>query len=158
MSPQSIITLHQVKMSISCCPLTSTSINTFVLNCAWSLHISLLIQMRNQYYGSQFKGINILMEFFFLQKHTFWPHKKLIYELEWCVLLWCFYQLFGLSFWRHPFTAEDPLLSKWCNARFLQICSDEQTKSSTSWMTWWSNFCKNFIFGGTIPKYTLEGF
>ncbi len=24
-----------------------------------------------------------------------------------CGLLWCFYQLFGLSFWRHPFTAED---------------------------------------------------
>ncbi len=39
----------------------------------------------------------------------------------WCGLLWCFYQLFGLSFWRHPFTAEHPLLSKWCNATFLQI-------------------------------------
>ncbi len=38
-----------------------------------------------------------------------------------CGLLWCFYQLFGLSFWRHPFTAEDPLLSTWCNATFLQI-------------------------------------
>ncbi len=38
-----------------------------------------------------------------------------------CVLLWCFYQLFGLSFWRHPFTAEHPLMSKWCNATFLQI-------------------------------------
>ncbi len=25
-----------------------------------------------------------------------------------CGLLWCFYQLFGLSFWQHPFTAEDP--------------------------------------------------
>ncbi len=32
-----------------------------------------------------------------------------------------FYQLFGLSFWRHPFTADDPFLSKWCNATFLQI-------------------------------------
>ncbi len=38
-----------------------------------------------------------------------------------CGLLWCFYQLFGLSFWRHPFTAEDPLVSKWCNSTFLQI-------------------------------------
>ncbi len=36
-----------------------------------------------------------------------------------CGLLWGFYQLFGLSFWRHPFTAEDPLLSKWCNATFI---------------------------------------
>ncbi len=33
--------------------------------------------------------------------------------------MWCFYQLFGLSFWRHPFTAEDPLVSKWCNANKL---------------------------------------
>ncbi len=63
-------------------------------------------------------------------------------------LLWRFYQLFGLSFWRHPFTAEDPLVSKWCNATFLQICSDEETNSSTSWMAWrWVNVQKIFIFG-----------
>ncbi len=37
-----------------------------------------------------------------------------------CGLLWCFYQLFGLSFWRHPFTAKYPLVSKWCNVKFLQ--------------------------------------
>ncbi len=41
-----------------------------------------------------------------------------------CGLLWCFYQLFGHSFWRHPFTTEDPLLSKWYYATFLQICLD----------------------------------
>ncbi len=29
------------------------------------------------------------------------------------------------SFWRHPFTTEDPLMSKWCNAELLQICSNE---------------------------------
>ncbi len=28
------------------------------------------------------------------------------------------YQLFALSFWRHPFTAQDPLVNKWCNAKF----------------------------------------
>ncbi len=49
-------------------------------------------------------------------------------------ILWCCYQLFGLSFWRHPFTAEDPLLSKWCCATFLWIWSDKETNSSTSWM------------------------
>ncbi len=60
---------------------------------------------------------------------------------EWCGLLWCFYQLFGLSFWWHPFTAEHPLMSKWCNATFPQICSHEKTNSSTSWMTWvWVNY------------------
>ncbi len=39
-----------------------------------------------------------------------------------------------------PFTAEDPLVSKWCNAKFLQICSDEETNSSTSWMACVSAF------------------
>ncbi len=74
-------------------------------------------------------------------KHSFLFHKTLIDGLEWCGLLWCFYQLFGLSFWWHPFTAEDPLVSKWCNATFLQICSDEETNSSISWMTWgWVHF------------------
>ncbi len=43
----------------------------------------------------------------------------------WCGLSWCFYQLFGLSFWRHPFTAEHPLLRHWCSETFLQ--------------TWWRN-------------------
>ncbi len=28
--------------------------------------------------------------------------------------------MFELSFRRHPFTAEDPLMSKWCSAKILQ--------------------------------------
>ncbi len=56
--------------------------------------------------------------------------------MYWSGVDYCFYQLFGLSFWRHPFTAEDPLLSKWCSATFLQICSHEETNSSKSWMAW----------------------
>ncbi len=63
----------------------------------------------------------------------------------------CFYQLFGLSFWRHPFTAEDPLVSKWCNATFLQICSHEETNSSISWMAWVSKCSANVHFWWTIP-------
>ncbi len=57
---------------------------------------------------------------FFLTNTYFWLLKMLTDGLEWCGLLWCLYQLFGLSFWRHPFTAEDPLLGKWCSATFLQ--------------------------------------
>ncbi len=67
-------------------------------------------------------------------------------------LLWCFYQLFGLSFWRHPFTSEDPLVSKWCNAKFLQICSDEETNSLTSRMAWGRvHFQQSIISWWTIP-------
>ncbi len=47
------------------------------------------------------------------------------------IIVMFFYQLLGHKFWRHPFTAEDPLVSKWCNAKFLQICSDEETNSSS---------------------------
>ncbi len=61
--------------------------------------------------------------------------------------LFTFYQLFRLSFWRHPFTAEDPLVNKWCNATFLQIYSDEETNSSTSWIAWgWVHFQQIFIY------------
>ncbi len=45
---------------------------------------------------------------FFSCKHNFLLHKTLIHGLDSCGLLWCFYQLFGLSIWRHPFTAEHP--------------------------------------------------
>ncbi len=39
------------------------------------------------------------------------------------------------SFWRHPFTAEDSLVSKWFNAQFLQTRLDE-SNSSTPWIAW----------------------
>ncbi len=68
----------------------------------------------------------------------------------WIIVM--FYQLFGLSFWRHPFTAEDPLVSKWFNATFLLICSHEETNSSTSRMVRrWIHFQQISILGWTIP-------
>ncbi len=65
----------------------------------------------------------------FLGGICFYKHSFCLHNVNWwtgvvwitCGLLWCFYHLFGLSFWRHPFTAEHPLLSKWCNDTFLQI-------------------------------------
>ncbi len=44
--------------------------------------------------GSKLKHLN---DGFVSYKHTAF-HKTIIDELEWCGLLWCFYQLFGLSF------------------------------------------------------------
>ncbi len=35
-----------------------------------------------------------------------------------------------LTFWQHPFTAEDPVVSKWCSATFLQMCSEEEANLS----------------------------
>ncbi len=78
----------------------------------------------NLSHTQQFEVKNILMMYCFLQTQllasqfiNWWTGVVWIT----CGLLWCFYQLFGLSFWRHPFTAEDPLLRQWCNATFLQI-------------------------------------
>ncbi len=56
--------------------------------------------------------------------------------------LWCFYQLFGLSFWRHPFTAEHPLLSNWCNATFLQI--------------WWRNKLIYILDGLRVSTFSAH--
>ncbi len=96
------------------------------------MQISLLIQTilfhwRRCYYGLWTRILvkNIIMMDLFLintqllssQDVNWWTGVVWIT----CGLLWCFYQLFGLSFWRHPFTAEHPLVSKWCNATFLQI-------------------------------------
>ncbi len=80
-------------------------------------------------------GSVIIMDSHFGQKRHWlmdWSH------MDYCEV---FNLLFLLSFWWHPFTAEDPLVSKWCNAKFLQLWSDEETNSSTSWMTWaWVTF------------------
>ncbi len=66
-----------------------------------------------------------------------------------CEILWCFYQLSGLSFWRYPFTAEHPLVSKWWNANFLLFHWKNKLIYCTSWMAW-VNFQQIFIFGFTI--------
>ncbi len=59
-----------------------------------------------------------------------------------------FYQLFGLSLWRHPFTAEDSLVCKRLNVKSLWIFFDEWTNSSTSWEYIFSKFS---FFVWTVP-------
>ncbi len=77
--------------------------------------------------------------------------RDVIDGLECCGLwLWCFYQLFGLSFWRHPFTADHPLVSNWCNATFLQISSHEETNCFYILNGLGAHFQQIFIFGWTI--------
>ncbi len=65
-----------------------------------------------------------------------------------CDVIVMFYHLFELSFWRHPFTTEDSLVSKQCNdTKFLQICSNEETNSSLLDDFRVSTFSANFYFG-----------
>ncbi len=116
-------------------------------NRGWTFSLDeTLLWIMGLYFVFQFK-VKTSWCICFLLTHSFSLHNMLIDGLEWCGLLWCFYQLFRLSFWRHPFTAEDLLLSKWCNAKFLQICSSEEINSSTTfWMAWGWKFSANFLF------------
>ncbi len=50
-----------------------------------------------------------------------------------CGLLCCFYQLFGLSFWRHPFPAGHPLVSTWCDGKFQSMMPEYEYVSSMAW-------------------------
>ncbi len=74
-------------------------------------------------------SLNTLMMDLFLTTTQIFASQDITW---WTGVVWIivmFYQLFRLSFWRHPFTAEDPLVSKRYNAKYLQIHS---TNSSTS--------------------------
>ncbi len=114
---------------------------------AWSVHSSLLIQTRllfhwkKQYYvlwtcisaGSDCLKLKCLdgfvsfkQQFFISQDINWWT------GVDYCdVFISCLD-----SFWRHPFTAEHPLLSKRYNATFFQIISDKETNSSQVALGW----------------------
>ncbi len=102
-----------------------------LVNAAWSVQIYLLTQTRTlfhwrkHYYWlwSHILVTNVLtMDLFQLLSS---PDVNWWTGVVWitCGLLWCFYQLFGVSFWRHPFTAEHPFLRHFSK-------SDEETNSS----------------------------
>ncbi len=83
--------------------------------CAWSVHISLLMQTRwteDSYFSQKqrFDVWNILMDSFPTNTQLFTS------LMDWsCV---DYFSVLGLSFWRHPFTAEHPLMNKWRKATF----------------------------------------
>ncbi len=75
-----------------------------------------------------------------------------------CGLLWCFYQLFVLSFWRHPFTADDPLVSKWCNAIFFEyVLMNKQPQLHLGWRKGTFSANSNFYSLATsIPQGCIK--
>ncbi len=92
---------------------------------------------------------------FVTQKHRFSLHKMLPDGLEWCGLLvdYCDDFISCLDpnlLWRHPFTKEDPLVNKWYNATFIQICPHTETNLSTPWIAW-----SNFYFWVNYFNFTI---
>jgi len=57
----------------------------------------------------------------FMKTCIFPLYKMLTDGLECCGLLLCFLSAVWTPLWWHPFTSENQLVSKWCNATFLQI-------------------------------------
>ncbi len=52
-----------------------------------------------------------------------------------------------------PICSRGSIGDEWFNVISLQICSDEETNSSTSWMVWkWVNFQLIFLFSWTISS------
>ncbi len=86
-----------------------------------------------------FKVKNILIVDLFLTNMQLFFNKMLIDGLDSCELLvdYCdvFISCLNSNFWRHPFTAEYPMVSKWFEeVNFSKSISNKETNSSTSWM------------------------
>ncbi len=82
----------------------------------------------------------------------------------WTGVLWITCDVFiRLSFWRHPFTAEHPLLRHWCSDTFLQIWWRNKlilildvlrVSTFTAYLNFWVNYCFNQWFqpdSGAFP-------
>ncbi len=109
---------------------------------------------------------NVLMDLFITNTQLFASQDGnlpigvmwITHELLWYFYVYVmFYVMFsavwtdGLSFWRHPFTAEDPLVSKWFNATFFQnlFCGwnkliyfwvNYSLEASHAWMFYYMNY------------------
>ncbi len=109
-----------------------------------------LFHWRKCYYGLWTQKNILMMDLFITNMQLFTSQ-----DINWCSrvlwgtcgLLWCFYQLFGLSFWRHPFTAEDPLVSKGHDANFFKSV---QVKTAWRWRIFF--FLVNYFFNGIWIK------
>ncbi len=93
----------------------------------------------------------------FIYKHSVWLHKMLTDGLEWCGLLVVYCDVFISCLDSHSDGTHSLQRIHWwtSDAKFLQICSDEETNSSTSWKAWeWVHIKHIFIFVWTIPLNT----
>ncbi len=68
--------------------------------------MSVDFDVREQQGMDFFSGGSIIMDYG-LWIMLFWPEVTVESLKKSCGLMWCFYQMFEPSSWRHPFTAED---------------------------------------------------
>ncbi len=106
-----------------------------------------------QYFGQKlwFKHLDVFVSY----KDAAFPSQDVNW---WTGVMWIIV-MFLSAVWTLILTAPiwDPLVSKWCNAKFLQICSDEKTNSLTSYMAWgWVHFKQIFILGWTAPLTNIR--
>ncbi len=81
--------------------------------CSWTvLDLSIFLSRFRWDKFSLKNAIVRIKELYFSQKQ--WFQVKSIFMMAYKHYLW----IIELSFWRHPFTAEDPLVSTWCNAKW----------------------------------------
>ncbi len=123
-----------------------------LVNSAWSVQISLLIQTRPPFHWMKhYYGLWTLYFSNGLNLETPINTQLLLSQI---INWWTgvdYYDVFiRLSFWRHPFTAEHPLLRHWCNAiwwrnNLIYFLQHIFSKSS---------FCVNYSFNS--PPQTLE--
>ncbi len=105
-----------------------------------------LFHWRKHYYGLWTHSLvkNVLMGFISYKQQILSSQDVNWWTgVEWitCGLLWCFYQLFGLSFWRHPFTAEDPLNAISPNLKLIYIFYGLRVRKLSANLHFWKNHC-----------------
>ncbi len=111
---------------------------------------------RNLHKSSSIYKAKTVLKIYLYNQFLFWFRQDGFFWR--CGLLVDYCDVFiRLSFWRHPFTAEHPLLRHWCNATFLQtiplsqICDVLPHRSSLHKHISWSKTCNyvchiNFIY------------
>ncbi len=163
--------LPPVKKSISCCLLhqnPATYLFRAVLACIRCLICAdfspdsdqTTFHWRKHYYGlwtrilAGSNGLNFEVKTSWWICFSFCLLKMLIDGLEWCGLLVDYCDVFISCLDSHSDgTHSLQSIRCWASDGMLHFSkSDEETNSSTSWMTWgWAHFQQMFIFGWTIP-------
>ncbi len=155
-SPKSILKLPPVKKCTHCCPLNINYIIIllfWLVNSAWSVHISLLIQMRRLtekailWIEDLFEVKTVLMNLFLTLFHFFLT-KPLMLDVNWYTrVVWITCDVFISCLDSHSDGTHSVQRIHW-RASDVKLRFDEETSSTTSCMA--RGRVTIFLFGGQI--------